>query len=174
MLGLRFALPLLTTLTLGLGMVSGAWAEEAPEGAETRPAEVAETLPIPEYRLEWTGPRSLDSLIDERRDALRDRRLARSDHFRRLYGLFDPATEYDRDLHRAYAERMRDLYRAHRDAMQFHRDAYLAAVMPWAKAHKDFVDARRHAFALENLERQEMMDDQEFAYEPVFGAPFAW
>ena len=49
----------------------------------------------------WTGPRSLDSLIDERRDALRDRRVARSDAFRHLYGLFDPVMEYERDLHRA-------------------------------------------------------------------------
>jgi hypothetical protein len=153
-------------------MISGAWAEEAPQGSETGAAETADTPPIPEYQLQWTGPRSLDSLIDERRDALRDRRLARSDSFRRLHGLFDPVMEYERDLHRAYSERMRDLYRVHRDAMQFHRDAYLASFMPWAKAHKDLADARRRAFALESLKRQELMEDLLFAYEPVLGPRF--
>ncbi len=171
---LRWALSLLTSLTLGLGMISGAWAEEAPKGAETGVAEAVEALPIPQYLLQWAGPRSLDSLIDERRDALRDRRLARSDSFRRLYGLFDPVMEYERDLHRVYSERMRVLYRVHRDARQFHRDAYLATFMPWAKAHKDLADARRHAFALESLERQELMEHRLFAYEPAFGVPFPW
>ena len=173
---LRLVLPLLTTLMLGLGMASQTWAadEEAAKGVETDAVEAAETLATPEYQLLWTGPRSLDSLIDERRDALRDRRMARSDAFRHLYGLFDPVMEYERDLHRAYSDRMRNLYRAHRDAMQFNRDAYLATFMPWAKAQKDAVDARRHAFALESLERQEMMEDLRFAYEPMFGAPFPW
>jgi hypothetical protein len=155
-------------------MASGAWAEEVAGAEETGVAEVAENLPTPEYQLLWTGPRSLDSLIDERRDVLRDRRRARSDAFRHLHGLFDPVMEYERDLHRAYSDRMRDLYRVQRDAMQFHRDAYLAAFMPWAKMHKDRVDARRHGFALESLERQEMMDDLRFAYEPLFGPPFPW
>ena len=171
---LRLTLPLLTTLMLGLGIVTETWAEETVKGTETDATQAVETLPTPEYQLLWTGPRSLDSLIDERRDALRERRMARSDAFRHLYGLFDPVMEYQHDLHRAYSDRMRHLYRAHRDAMQFHRDTYLATFMPWAKAHKDLADARRQAFALESLERQEMMDDLLFAYEPVFGPPFPW
>ena len=171
---LRLALPFLTSLLLGLGVASEPWAEVADKAVGTDATEAAEILSAPEYQLLWTGPRSLDSLIDERRDALRDRRMARSDAFRHLYGLFDPVMEYERGLHRAYSDRMRNLYRAHRDAMQFHRDAYLTTFMPWAKAHKDTVDARRQAFALESLERQEMMEDLRFAYEPMFGPPFPW
>ena len=38
----------------------------------------------------------------------------------------------------------------------------------------DLADARRPAFALESLERQELMEDRLFAYEPAFGVPFPW
>ena len=171
---LRLALPWLTTMALALGMTSATWAEEATERIETDAAEAAESPPTPQYQLVWSGPRSLDSLIDERRDALRDRRLARSDAFRHLHGLFDPAMEYQRDLHRAYSDRMRSMYRAHRDARKFYRDAYLASFMPWAKARNDLADVRRQAFALESLEKQEMMDDLMFAYEPAFGLLYPW
>lgn len=170
---LRLTIPLAAMFALVFGMNSVTLAEEGEQAKTTEP-ETAETVPTPEYQLIWTGPRTLDTLIDERRDALRDRRMARSDRLRRMYGLVDPVMDYERDMYLAYSDRMRALYRAHRDAMKYNRDAFLATFMPWAKVRQDQADSRRHAFALDSLERQEVMDDLTFAYEPVFGLPFPW
>ena len=165
---LRFGLLTLAAVLLAGGITPTALAEEEQTG------NIDETSSVPSYALVWNGPRSLDSLIDERRDALRDRREAFHDSMRRLYGIYSPWMDYERDVWRAYSDQMRDLYRAHRDAMKFHHDLLRSQFMPWSRAFTEAAEARRFLFAMDSLDRQELMDEFRYAYQPVFGVPYPW
>jgi hypothetical protein len=141
---------------------------------EEQASETAVTASVPSYALVWNGPRSLDTLIDERRDAMRDRRGAFHDNLRMLYGIHSPWMDYERSAWRAYSDQMRDMYRAHRDAMKFHHDLRRSYFMPWSRPFTEAAEARRFALAMENLDRQELMDELRYAYQPVFGGPVPW
>jgi len=139
------------------GLISTALAEEE-EASET-----SETTSVPNYTLVWNGPPSLDSLVDERRDALRDRREAFHDSMRMLYGMYSPWMDYERSVWRAYSDQMRDLHRAHRDAMKFHHDLQRSYFMPWSRPFTEAAEARRFALAMDSRDRQELMDELRFA-----------
>ena len=163
---IRLSFLTLAAVLLSGGLISAAFAEEEPT------SDTVEATSVPTYALVWNGPRSLDTLVDERRDALRDRREAFHDSMRALYGIYSPWMDYERSVRRAYSDRMRDLYRAHRDATKFHRDLQRGYFMPWSKGFTDAAEARRYLFAMENLDRQELMDDLRYAYQPVVGLPY--
>jgi hypothetical protein len=165
---LRFSLLTLAAVFLSGGLISTALAEEEPT------SDTVEATSAPTYALVWNGPRSLDTLVDERRDALRDRREAFHDSMRALYGIYSPWMDYERSLWRTYSDQRRDLYRAHRDAMKFHRDVQRSYFMPWSKAFTDAAEARRYVSAMESLDRQEFVDDLRYAYQPVLGVPYLW
>jgi hypothetical protein len=164
----------LSFLILAAGLLIGGLASTA-LAEEEQLGDTAETTSAPNYTLVWNGPRSLDNLVDERRDALRDRREAFRDSMRRLYGVYSPWMDYERTAWRTYSDQMRELYRAHRDATKFHHDLQRSYFMPWGRAFTEAADARRFALAMDSLDRQERMDELRYAYQPVFGGPyFPW
>ena len=177
---LRLSFLILAVGLLAAGGASVVLAEEEPvaEGEpvaeEEQTTETAEATPVPAYALVWNGPSSLDTLVDERRDALRDRREARHDRMRMLYGIYSPWTDYQRIVWRAYSDQMRDMYRAHRDAMKFHHDLRRSTFMPWSRPFTEAAEARRFLLAMDNLDRQELMDELRYAYHPGLGGPVPW
>jgi hypothetical protein len=150
-------------------------AEQTAVGEE-QAADTGEAAPTSgdTHTLGWSGPRSLDTLVDERRDALRDRREAFHERIRKLSGIYSPWMEHERAVWRAYSDRMRDLHRAHRDAMKFHHDLQRSYFMPWSRPYTETADARRFLSAMESLDRQEIRDGIMFAYQPVFRGPYLW
>lgn len=146
------------------GFMMAALAEE--EQAADAPAEAVEA-PTTNYTLTWNGPRSLQTLVDERHDTLRDRREAHHDNLRALYGMSNPWMDLERDQWRAYSDQMRDIHRAHRDAVKFQTDLHRNVFNPWSRGFHEDAEARHFAMQMDNLDRQELMDNWRFAYEPL-------
>ena len=166
----RLSLLAVAAVLMCWGIVSTVIAEEEASG------DAVETLlgPTPSYTLLWNGPRSLDTLVDERRDALRDRREAFHDSMRMFHGIYSPWMDHERDVWQAYSDQRRDMYRAYRDAVKFNHDQFRGYFMPWNQAFTKAAEARCFALAMDNLERQEAMDEFRYSYEPLFGAPYPW
>ncbi len=123
--------------------------------------------PVPESSLQAllvTGPRSLQTLVDERRDALRKRR---NDQFDVLSGrrLYQPGwmTARERMLD-DYRESVRSAQRAHRDTMRLYHEAISNAFAPWSRTHRDVAETRHYVSQMEQLDRQEFYDDLRFTY----------
>jgi len=114
------------------------------------------------------GPRGLQTIVDERRDALRRRR---NDSFDALSGrrLYQPAwiTARERMLD-DYRDSVREAHRQHRDTLRLYRDAVLGAYAPWSRSHRDWAEMRSYVTQMEQLDRQEFMDNVRFtqAYMP--------
>ena len=150
MSNLRLNFLALTAVLLLGGQIATAFAEEE----QSVSASEATSGGSPQDSLILNRPRSLDSLIDERRDALRDRREAFHDSMRKFYGVYSPWMDYERDVWRTYSDQMQNIYRAHRDAMNFYHDQRRRYLMPWAAAFTEAAEARRFALAMESLDRQ--------------------
>ncbi|MGD8932153.1 MAG: hypothetical protein PVI52_06245 [Chromatiales bacterium] len=166
---LRLSFMALTAVLMACGLTT-AFAEEE-QSTETT---AVETEAIPTYELVWSGPRSLDTLVDERRDALRDRREAFHDNLRARHGMYTPWMDHERKIWKAYSDQMRDIYRAQRDANKFYHDQFRMNFMPWSQAFHDRAEARRFAIAMDNLDRQEIMDEIRFTELPLLGGLFPW
>jgi len=110
------------------------------------------------------GPRSLQTLVDERRDALRRRR---SDSFDALSGrrLYQPAWMAAREqMLDDYRDSMRAVQRQHRDTMRRYRDAMRSAYAPWSRPYRDWAEMRHYVTQMEQLDRQELFDGLSFAH----------
>lgn len=165
----------LNFLALTAVLLTGGLTTALAEEEQSRDVSEAVSDRSSSYALVWNGPRSGDSLIDKRRDALRDRREAFHDSLRKLYGIYSPWMDYERDVWRAYSDQMRDINRVHRDAMKFYHDQQRSYFMPWTRAFTEAAEARRFALAMESLDRQEVMDEFRYAYQPVVGVPrYLW
>jgi rhodanese-related sulfurtransferase len=122
---------------------------------------------ITESRLQgiaFRPPPSLQMLVDERRDALRQRR---NRHFDAISGrnLFQPAWMRAReDMMVGYRDSMRAAHRHHRDAVQLYRDAMRDAYAPWSRPYRNHAEIRRYVSQMEQLDRQEVFDGLRFAH----------
>jgi hypothetical protein len=191
----RLILSSLTAAFFAAGLSTIALAEEAVDASaevaspESTEVEVVETesaseatpqgsIPaeetIPAYELVWTGPVSLDTLVDERRDALRDRREAYFEARRAAHGIYSPWMDQRRRVSREYSDLMRRNYRVHRDAMKHIHDVYRSQFMPWSRSFSDWAEDRRYAIAMSNLDRQEYLDDLMFLHSPAFAFAPLW
>jgi thiosulfate/3-mercaptopyruvate sulfurtransferase len=131
----------------------------------TRPLEVEQ--PLSDTRLQGAPvvpPRSLQTLVDERRDALRRRRHA---HFDAVTG----RTLYQSPMIAAL-ERMSDDYRdarraaqrRHRDAVRQHQDAMRNVYAPWTRPYHDAAQMRHFLSQMRQLDRDEILDGYRFTY----------
>lgn len=104
------------------------------------------------------APRSLQTLVDERRDALRRRR---NDYFDAASGrrLYQPAWMVAREeMTDAYRDSMRVTHRQHRDAMRLYRDTMRGLYAPWSRPYHDQAEIRHFVSQMEQLDRHELYD----------------
>jgi thiosulfate/3-mercaptopyruvate sulfurtransferase len=112
--------------------------------------------------------RSLQTLVDERRDALRRRR---NDYFDALSGrrLYQPSWLAAREqMLDDYRDSVRTAHRQHRDTLRLYRDAVRRANAPWSRPYQDRAEIRQFVTQMEQLDRQELLDGLRFtqAYLP--------
>jgi len=138
--------------------------EQAARSAETTTGEAAEqTLALPR------PPRSLQSLVDERRAQFRQRRERYFDAFSGRHFLQPPWMIVHDEMMDTYRDRMREAHRQYRDASRLQHDAYRSLYMPWSQAFHDSAEARFFALQMEQLDREEVFDNMRFGqvYGPV-------
>ena len=165
---------ILGSFALALGTSEWAMAEEpaVPEAEAAEPEAVEESAER-EARTDLAlvlppaPPRSLQSLVDERREELQKRRRARFDLYsgRHLYlppGMLGHDPMMDR-----YREVIREAQRQQRDYARLNRDAWMSLLAPWSKPHRDWAEARHYAIQMEQLNWEELRDDR------MLGPPFA-
>lgn len=114
------------------------------------------------------SPLSLQTLVDERRDTLRDRRNAYFDAFRGRR-LFQPAWTTARErVIDGYRNSLRAAHRQHRDTVRFFQDAMRDAYAPWSRPRHDRSETRHFVSQMEQVDRREFYDGSRFtrAYVP--------
>jgi hypothetical protein len=112
----------------------------------------------PQFVLPPAPPPSLQTLVDERRDQLRERREALFDAFRPDHMYWSPRTaHYDRTMD-LYRDATRDLHRRQRDYARQYFDGWMDALCPWSKPQRDWTRMRSFLMQQAQLDRQEMRD----------------
>lgn len=118
-------------------------------------------------------PRTLQSLVDERRDQLRAQRRAMLDAWRgpgmmpAWFPAYDAAVERYRDaLHAAWRER--------RDFDQLRHDRWMDALSPWSRSQRDWSRQRSYLMQMEQLDRQQARDAWLYRQPYAFGGPLPW
>jgi len=164
----------LGAFTLGVGLSGWVLAEEvqAPEDeaaapAAVEPSEEAGTDTDLALVLPPAPPRSLQTLVDERRDELQQRRRDRFDLYSGRYLYLPPGMLAHDRVRDQYRDAIRQVYRQQRDYNRMHRDAWMNVMAPWSKPHRDWAEARSYAIQMEQLNWDELRD-------VVFGPPFAY
>jgi thiosulfate/3-mercaptopyruvate sulfurtransferase len=112
-------------------------------------------------------PVSLQSLVDERRDALRQRRERQIDAVtgRRW---FQPAWVRMRSASMdRYGDEARAAQRARRDAMRHYRDTLLDLRSPWSRHVRERAEIRRIAAQMDRLDRQERPASLRFSHQYI-------
>ena len=112
-------------------------------------------------------PRSLQTLVDERRDLQRERRNTLFDAYsgRHVWMPMGLAA-YDQAMDR-YHDALRRFQREQRDAAQLQHDAWMDAMCPWSTPQRDW--SRQRSF----LRQMEQLDRQAWRGAYLYGAPFA-
>lgn len=133
-------------------------ADQGPSGTKEASAEgSAQSLLV-------QAPRSLQTLVDERRDTLRRRR---NDYFDALSGraLYQPAWMAERErMLDDYREGLRTAQRQHRDTVRMYSDAMRRAYAPWSQPHRDTAEVRHFVSQMEQLDREEVYDGLRFTH----------
>ena len=139
----------------------------APEEVAMAPADVAEPGVVPEEQGAGEGapvvlpvppPRSLQTLVDERRDLLRQRRNAMFDAYSAGGAYMPPwMTAYDDAVER-YRNAMRLTYRQRRDYNMARHDSWMDAMCPWSKPQRDWSRERSVRMQMEQLDRRAARD----------------
>ena len=150
----------------GPAPVPAATAEAQAEVA-TAPAETAEPEVAPEEQGTGDGapvvlpvlpPRSLQTLVDERRDLLRQRRNATLDAYSGRGASMPPwMAAYDDAVER-YRDAMRLSYRQRRDYNMARHDRWMDAMCPWSKPQRDWSRQRSVRMQMEQLDRRAARD----------------
>ena len=141
----------------------------APQGAASSDADME-----PEAIL-FRPTRSLQTLVEDRRDALNRRRDEIHDAVsgRRLV---QPAWVTARqEMMDDYRDSMRGAHRVHRDTRRLYGDALRSALMPGLQPYRDAAEIRHFVSRMEQLDRQELHDGLRFAhgYLPLVSATAA-
>jgi len=145
------------------------------------PAAVAEapqtaTKPVAELALPPPPPPSLQTIVDERRDALRKRREARFDRYSGRYFFMPPGMLAHEEAMERYRDAIRELYRQQRDYNRMYREARISYMSPWSKPFHDLAEDRHYAMQMEQLDWQELRDDLMLGHPFAYGGPigFPW
>jgi hypothetical protein len=142
-------------------------APDAP-GQDLKAGPEVDTRPpaVPAYRLQ--------SLVDERRQRLRERRNAMLDayggprgHMPPWFGAYDDAVERYRDARRS-------MYRQRRDFDRQRHTEWMDAICPWSKPQRDWSAQRSYRRQMEQLDRQELRDAYMGRPPFGFGGPPGW
>lgn len=157
-------------------------ASEPVPGASGDPADAARAAvgsdtagPVPgTLELAPPGPpRTLQSLVDERRDQLRAQRRAMMDAWRGP-GFMPPwFPAYDAAVER-YRDELRGAWRQRRDMDQVSHDSWMDALCPWSKPQRDRSRQRGYLMQMEQLDRQEARDAWLHGQPYAFGGPIPW
>ena len=148
---------------------AGAQEPQAAPAQETTAVEGEALVVVPAV-----PPRSLQTLVDERRDMMRQRRNAMLDAFggRRSYmspwmASYDDAVERYRDARRA-------MYRQQRDYNMLRHDSWMDAMCPWSKPQRDWSRQRSILMQLDQIGRQEARDAWLYGQPFAFTGPAPW
>lgn len=110
----------------------------------------------PQLMLLPAPPPSLQTLVEKRRDYLRERREAQFDAFRPEYRFWSPWTaQHDRTMY-LYRDAARQLHRRQRDYGRQYFDGWMDAMCSWSEARRDWTRMRSFLIQQEQLDRQEM------------------
>jgi hypothetical protein len=119
-------------------------------------------------------PPSLQTLVDERRDQLRERHRAMFETMRARSGYLYPwMTEHDRTMD-GYRDTMRRLYRQQRDYSQRRHDTLMDAMCPWSKPQRDRFRVRSYLSQMEQLDRREAWSARMGGWPYALSGPLPW
>jgi hypothetical protein len=145
-------------------------AAEEPQAVEPETAAVEEAVEEEAPQLVLAvpqAPRSLQTVVDERREALRGQRER---HFELITPEYfhSPGMAAYRDLMDDYGRAIRALHRQQRDAMKALHDSRRRIFSPYSAALQDWSEARNYAVQMAQLDRQEAFEN--FVETHPFGA----
>ncbi len=118
-------------------------------------APAAEAIP---GLLPFAPPQSPQTLLDERRDRIRERREAMLDPFGWRDATMPPGWEAYQDGMDRYRDARRAWYRQRRDYSRQHHDSWLDAFCPWSQPQREQSDLRSYRTQRERLDWQERRD----------------
>jgi len=144
---------------------------EGPEGAAQQDSAAAdEALVLPPL----APPRSLQTMVDEHRDMVRERRNAMFDAFSGRRAYMSPwMASYDEAVER-YRDAMRAMYRQQRDYNMLRHDSWMDAMCPWSKPQRDWSRQRSILMQLEQIERRGARDALLYGQPFAFTGPAPW
>jgi hypothetical protein len=149
-------------------------AQTAEEPRPAAPGEEQQSSATAPTVVPTSPPRSLQTLVDERRDQLRKRREAMFDAYSRRYAYMPPwLARYDTAMDQ-YRDAMRRLYRQQRDYSRMRHNSWMDAMCPWSRPQRDWSEQRSYLTQMDQLDRQEHWD--RYLYRRPFGAfgPIPW
>ena len=119
-------------------------------------------------------PASLQTLVDQRRDRVRQQREAMLD----AYGWRDDAlapgwAAYRDDMER-YRDAMRALYRAQRDYSRQHHNEWMDAFCPWSRPQRDWNELRSYQNQMDWLDWQERRNASLYGQPWGYGPGMPW
>lgn len=139
-------------------------ADQVPEGAAAEVDAPFFAPPVP--------PRSLRTLVDERRDQLRAERNAWLDA--QMPGAMPPwFADYNAGVER-YRDATRSLWRQRQDYSQLRRDSWMDAICPWSKPQRDWSKQRSFENQMRQLDRRQALEAYRYAPGYGFGPPPRW
>jgi hypothetical protein len=148
--------------------------ERAPKTEVANVAEKRLGQALPQLLPPIAPPPSLQTLVDERRDQLRERREAQLDAISGRYAYMSPwLVSYDRNME-LYQDAMRQLHRQRRDHSQLHHDAWMDAMHPWSRPQRNWSRIRSYLTQMEQLDRQEARDAWLATRGYAFAGPIPW
>lgn len=138
--------PIVETEQIGAGEILPAVAPEVLQGPDRHPAP------------------SLQTLVDQRRDALRARQERRFEAITSRQPV-RPAWIAEREaMFDRYRESMQQAHRHFRDTTRLYQDAYCDAVAPWARPQREWSEMRHFLMQMDQLDREESLDRYRYAY----------
>jgi thiosulfate/3-mercaptopyruvate sulfurtransferase len=146
-----------THAVVSLSETTGEPTEEVPMAGAEQPATSLAAMPL------GALPRSLQTLVDERRDALRRRRNATFDAVSGRHLYQTPMTAAFERTSVAYQDARRAAQRQYRDEVRRRQDAMRDFYAPWSRPHHEAAELRHFLSQMRQLDRQELLHDWRFA-----------
>ncbi len=151
----RFLLSFLTaSLVTGLG-VSLAEDTKTEATAEAEPGRAEPTVVVPQV----VGVRSLQAVLDERRDRLQKRREERFDLYSGRRWFTPPWQLAYQDRMDDLRDDMRSLHRQQRDLARLHHDRMRILTDPWSEYFRNLSEIRSYNSQMAQMDRIEAMDN---------------
>ena len=116
-------------------------------------------------------PASLQTLLDQRRDRIRERREAMFDASGWRDASMPPDWAAYADGMDRYRDASRALYRQRRDYSRQHHNSWMDAFCPWSRPQRERSDRRRYLAQRDRLDWQERRDAFTYGQPWGFGAP---